>query len=775
AVPLPTRTIFLRVPDGAAASVSGSPGPVRSLGLLRPVPFARLLSDPTPRLRVDATTVGAALSGPAYSARQARAPAPPVVSVRDLFAGGARLLAVTLRPVTWDAATGEASALSEIVLDVRWDRPVEALAPGAALAAQRLGLAPNAAVGPVYAAAAKLRRGGTVAPLRRAVGALATSPARVDPSRPWVRLGVLRPGLYLVSPADLAGAGVAVGAIDPATFRIFRATPGDLPESVDVDLGPDSLRECAIEVTGSVDGTFDPSDRIYFYATGATGFGNDLSLGGGTEYQEAQHSDEESLWLTWGPGAGATPPRRIPTRSALPVTVGAPLDTVLTHRVHFEANRLPNFNLYQPPYRWERWFDRLLSQGARVPFFLQLPGAAAGGAGDVRVRMWGLGNSLGSGVADHVARIYWHKVLADTAGWDLAKVQDLAAAGLTIGTRDTLEVEVPVLKDPFFPDPPYARFDQSYLAWFEITYPRRLTALNDTIQFVAPDSTSGPVQYTIGQVSDTTSAWLLDRTDPESPVRLSGAWTGAAPNFRLTVEDSLGPSRRPRYSLLSLARAARPSTVARYAPAVSARTISDLLDPGNGADYLIIAPAAFLAAAETLAVYREAKLPGIPSPRVRIATVDRVFAQFGSGRPVPTAIRNFIVYASRHWAGPPPSYVCLLGDATSDPKNYFGIGAPDWIPTYSNYFDPNTLTQFTSDDFYAFLDGPGDKLADVVLGRLPAGNASEALALATTKLRTYENTSDFDLWRTRAVLAADDANKRDQPDPLGNDHVSQME
>ncbi|MGH7681243.1 MAG: C25 family cysteine peptidase, partial [Candidatus Eiseniibacteriota bacterium] len=45
----------------------------------------------------------------------------------------------------------------------------------------------------------------------------------------------------------------------------------------------------------------------------------------------------------------------------------------------------------------------------------------------------------------------------------------------------------------------------------------------------------------------------------------------------------------------------------------------------------------------------------------------------------------------------------------------------------------------------------------------------------TTKLRTYENTSDFDLWRTRAVLAADDANKRDQPDPLGNDHVIQME
>jgi hypothetical protein len=153
--------------------------------------------------------------------------------------------------------------------------------------------------------------------LRRSAAALATSPARVDPSRPWVRLGALRPGLYQVSPADLAAAGVAIGAIDPATFRIFRATPGDIPESVDVDLGPDSLRECAIDVTGSVDGTFDPSDRIYVYATGATGFGNDLAPGGGTEYQEAEHSDEgRSAYVGAGRGRNPAAPDRDPGRAS---------------------------------------------------------------------------------------------------------------------------------------------------------------------------------------------------------------------------------------------------------------------------------------------------------------------------------------------------------------------------------------------------------------------------------------------------------------------------
>jgi hypothetical protein len=163
--------------------------------------------------------------------------------------------------------------------------------------------------------------------------------------------------------------------------------------------------------------------------------------------------------------------------------------------------------------------------------------------------------------------------------------------------------------------------------------------------------------------------------------------------------------------------------------------IADLLDPGSGADYLIITPAAFLAAAESLVAYRADRILGMSSPRLRIATTDRIYAQFGSGRPSPTAIRNMLAYASRHWVLPGPSYVCLLGDATFDPKNYLGIGSPDLVPTYSNYYDVNLLSQFPSDDFYSFLDGPSDLLADLAVGRLPAGNALEALALVTGKVR----------------------------------------
>ena len=172
----------------------------------------------------------------------------------------------------------------------------------------------------------------------------------------------------------------------------------------------------------------------------------------------------------------------------------------------------------------------------------------------------------------------------------------------------------------------------------------------------------------------------------------------------------MGPGYRPRYSLVSTTRAAAPA-VSLYAPASSAHTIADLLDPANGADYVIVSPPAFLAAAESLAAYRSLGIEGIPSPRVRIATTERVFAQLGAGLPSPVAIRNLMAYASAHWTGPPPSYLCLLGDATFDPKNYIGFGTPRSRADLLRLLRRDVLQQFTSDDFYGLLDGPGDLLA----------------------------------------------------------------
>ncbi len=782
---LPVRMLAFRIPWGVEPRVRATPGAARPLGAMRPVPLPYLLSAAGIRESTSAAEVARWLAGAPYLEGSSTSWS-PLLDARPAAAGSERFLQIRLAPVRWDPRTGAAEAADAVDLDVSWDRPV---APVEDAGARPNSLTPLDALGPHYApvlrppagprgGSAPSRPGSVAAP---ALGPAPAVPVRVTPAFPWVRLGVTRPGLYALSPADLAAAGVTTAGIDPATFRVLRAPPGDLSESVDVDLGPDGLQECAIVVTGEGDGLFDPSDRIYFYATGSSGFGADLALGRGGEYEESQRSGEESLWLTWGAGPVPGAPRRMSTRDGRASPPGTPF-SVVTHRVHFEANRFYFPSLFTPGLRWERWFYELLAQGfLPVRYIMTLPGAEPGGSASLRSRVWGKLNSVGTVVFDHYLNVSWDRVPVATAAWNQSTPQDLAASGFAVGSRDTIDFDVPVVPDPNDVN----RNDQSLLAWFEVTYPRRLLAVNDTLSFVAPDSlAAGRATYSVGGASDTASVWLLDRTDPESPVRVTGTWSGGTAPYTLAATDSVGPGYRPRYALVSTARAAPPATVQRYAPASGAYVLPDLLDPSNGVDYLIVAPDAFLAPAQTLAAYRAGNLSGMPAPRVGIATMDRVAAQFGAGLADPVAIRNLLVYARRYWSGPgplpgsPPTYVCLLGDATLDPRDYFRFaifGDRDWVPTYANYYDPSIQVQFVSDDWFGFLDGPGDQLLDMAIGRLPAKSTAEALALVSGKARTYEGTVDLDPWRARALLAADDASKRADPDPVGNGHVLQME
>ncbi|MEK7315539.1 MAG: C25 family cysteine peptidase, partial [Candidatus Eisenbacteria bacterium] len=350
-------------------------------------------------------------------------------------------------------------------------------------------------------------------------------------------------------------------------------------------------------------------------------------------------------------------------------------------------------------------------------------------------------------------------------------------AGFAVGAsaRDTVEVGVPLIDDPGDP----GRSDAQYIAWFEVAYPRRLQASLDTLFFAAPDSVpAGRFQYAVSAVGDSASSRFYDRTDPDRPVLLvGGAWSGVPGSFTLTVEDSAGAGYRPRYALLSTSRAIRPSGIALYAPPSGPRTIGDLLDPANQADYVVVAPPAFHAAAESLAADRSRFLSGVASPLAAVVTTDRIYAQFAGGTPDVAAIRNFLAHAYRHWARP-PLYVCLLGDASLDPLNYSGLRVLDFVPTYSGGYHTALQQQFSTDDWLVRLDGPGDQLLDLAIGRLPARTPEEALLLVSGKRRIFEGNVSFDLARNRALLCADDAWKwsyAQQLDPVGLDHVRQME
>lgn len=115
--------------------------------------------------------------------------------------------------------------------------------------------------------------------------------------------------------------------------------------------------------------------------------------------------------------------------------------------------------------------------------------------------------------------------------------------------------------------------------------------------------------------------------------------------------------------------------------------------------------------------------------RVAVVDIEDVYDEFGFGYRSPAAVRAFIDRA-RGWSTP-LKHVLIAGDASLDPRNYFGLGG-NFVPTKSvETFSMETF----SDDWMA--DVNGDDVPDVSMGRLPVISVEE-LQTVVAKILRYE-------------------------------------
>ena len=146
----------------------------------------------------------------------------------------------------------------------------------------------------------------------------------------------------------------------------------------------------------------------------------------------------------------------------------------------------------------------------------------------------------------------------------------------------------------------------------------------------------------------------------------------------------------------------------------------------NKAAFVIIAPALLQAQAENLSQIRQKQ--GLLT---RVVLAEDIADEFGAGVLTADAVRQFLQTAATNWRVK-PQYALLFGDSSYDARSYLPQTSRNLLPT--RLVDTSSM-ETSSDSWLADFDGDG--VENVSLGRLPAGNETEAESMLA-KLARYD-------------------------------------
>ncbi|MEJ2747907.1 MAG: C25 family cysteine peptidase, partial [Anaerolineae bacterium] len=269
-------------------------------------------------------------------------------------------------------------------------------------------------------------------------------------------------------------------------------------------------------------------------------------------------------------------------------------------------------------------------------------------------------------------------------------------------------------------EPPGASFlDIMVLNWLELRYVAPATAVNDRLRF--QQAQAAPV--TLSGFSD--QPRIFDISQPDAPTQLTG-WM---------YEDGLVQLTPPAGEIIAVgSRGFVPPA------AIVPLRQSDWHNAQNQADLLIITTDELAPALAPLVEARENQ--GLATTIVPVA---EIYDEFGYGAASPESIHDFIIYAVQNWQKP-PTYLFLVGDATTDYYNYEGNAPVNQVPSLLVPVEFSGET--VSDSRLADVDG--DMKPDLAIGRWPVDTVADVENLVTRTL-AYEGGTAVN----QALFAAD--------------------
>lgn len=507
---------------------------------------------------------------------------------------------------------------------------------------------------------------------------------------------VTTPGLTAITYEALAGSGYPVASADPRTLRLARAGT-----------------EIAAEWDGDEDASFEPGERLLFYAT--------------PRFSRWTSTDVYFLWQDATPGS----PLRVQNRPAVPLSQPAGIAWVDETA---EINQLYTPDCFCgpiPPGRdGDHWtWDDLKRPGHSIASYsINLP--AVDTAQPAMLTVWLIGYTDIAANPDHrvdvdlngasVGRIEWNGKQSITT--TLSIIPGILHSGI-----NTLDLTLPGM--------PEVGIEGAWLDAFSIRYARGSAPFGHSVSFTGQPA---PRAYTLA-LSSTTGLRVYDITIPERPLRLTDVSTARS---SISFSDPVVGGVH-HYALATESGLLYPVS---FSPVQPLQTSSSF----TGADYVIIAPADFIPALDGLIGLRQAQ--GLA---VAVENVQAIYDAHGDGRPDPAAIRAYLAHAYATWT-PPPTYVVLAGDGSFDPRQYRAGSPPTFIPPYLASVDP-WAGETAADNRYVAVDGP-DALPDMLIGRLPVKSVTEAKAVVD-KIVQYETNPFPGGWNENVTFVADNTDE----------------
>ena len=537
------------------------------------------------------------------------------------------------------------------------------------------------------------------------------------------KIGITKTGIYKISKSFLTSIGMNVNNINPKNLRIYGNGGAKLP-LYNGAFRYDDLVENSVQVIGENDNSFDNSDYILFYgqstATWKLDTGHILSC---LDFTVNPHyySDTTYYYITADHGPG----KRILSKTGLSVT---PTNTINTYDYYdYHELNVTNFIKSGSEFYGE-YFDLNTSYNFNYP----IPNLVVGDTVTALVKVAArslAGSQYSSSFCGAIFNFTAAPVnLNDYLGDYVNVVSNCSKA--ICNNSSLLNFNI-------------SKLSPNAVAWLDkLIFNCRRNLVFNNAQFNFRDhrtvGTGNVSQLNINS-NGYTNVEMWDVTDFLNPKNLTYVTNGNQLEFQFTND--------------SLHEFVIHNSSSYFTPHAIGLIENQNLHSIAQADYVIVAYPQFVVQAQKLAQIHQQ----YDTMTTAVVTADQIYNEFSSGKPDPTAIRDFIrmLYFRNLSSGKEVKYLLLFGDGSYRTKDRYNPSNSAMLPVFEtgypldNSWNPTLST--VCDDFYGWMDNnEGDDwsncLVDVGIGRFPVKTMSEAVAAVDKTENYYKRNFNFNVF-----------------------------